>query len=92
MGGPATLGPHETVAEGDRARACTLSDSVTTWQVKLCERGQRMALLLLGVEQRSPRWRRQVDSDTLALLTAVLLVSEPDCISSVARQNAISAL
>ena len=54
MGGPATLGPHETVAESDRTRACTLPDGVTTWQVKLCERRHQMALLLLGVEQRTP--------------------------------------
>jgi hypothetical protein len=72
-GGSCYSGPHKTVAEGDRAPACTLADDVTTSQVKLCERRHRMALLLLGVEQRNPRWRRQVYWDTLALLAAVLL-------------------
>ena len=53
-GGSCYTGPHETVAEGDRTRACPRPDGVTTWQVKLCERRHQMALLLLGVEQRTP--------------------------------------
>ena len=53
-GGSCYTGPHETVAEGDRTRVCTLPDGVTTWQVNPCERRHQMALLLLGLEQRNP--------------------------------------
>ena len=65
-GGSCYSGPHTTVAEGDRAPACTLADDVHLATQALLQDG--IALARLSSEPR--RWRRQLARTHWRLLAA----------------------
>lgn len=65
-GGSCYSGPHTTVAEGDRAPACTLADDVHLATQALRQDG--IALARLSSEPR--RWRRQLARTHWLLLAA----------------------